>query len=301
MKRIPNDAKILFACIGVAGFFGVAALISMHFGARTVQSPQADNTHFKAKRTLALDPAVLEAKSAIIMDAETGEILFSKAAEEQRPLASLTKLATALAVLSHDENRFITIRASDLEQDGDTHLHAGDVWRLGDLVAFGLTTSSNDAMTAAAQVLTEKGTVSNMNAAAVAEGLAQSYFLNPTGLDISSSTAGAYGSARDVATLVATLLKEHPAIFKATARPPKPNLNSGKGAVSTLEPLWSIPGLIAAKTGYTDLAGGNLAAAVDLGLGEPVIAVVLGSGHESRFIDVQKLIDAARAARTTVN
>ena len=122
----------------------------------------------------------------------------------------------------------------------------------------------------------------------------QSFFLNTTGLDVSSSTAGAYGSALDVAHLVEKLLKEHGSIFEATTRHPISNGESGKGAMSTLEPLWSMPGLIAAKTGFTDLAGGNLAAAIDMGIGQPVIAVVLGSTREGRFEDVQLMVDTLR-------
>jgi D-alanyl-D-alanine carboxypeptidase len=55
----------------------------------------------------------------------------------------------------------------------------------------------------------------------------------------------------------------------------------------------TVPGLLASKTGYTDLAGGNLAIAFDAGLAHPVIVVVLGSSQEGRFTDVEKLIAAS--------
>jgi D-alanyl-D-alanine carboxypeptidase len=48
------------------------------------------------------------------------------------------------------------------------------------------------------------------------------------------------------------------------------------------------------KTGFTDLAGGNLAIVFDVGLAHPVVAVVLGSSEEGRFSDMQKLVDRAR-------
>ena len=50
------------------------------------------------------------------------------------------------------------------------------------------------------------------------------------------------------------------------------------------------------KTGLTDLAGGNLAVVFDVGLAHPVVAVVLGSTESGRFVDMQKLVDAARIA-----
>ena len=61
-------------------------------------------------------------------------------------------------------------------------------------------------------------------------------------------------------------------------------------------PLQNIPGFIGAKTGYTDLAGGNLVAVFDIDIGHPLIAVVLGSTEEGRFTDIETLINAAARA-----
>ena len=293
---MTKDLLIVFWCIVLAGLAGLAAtLLQPNNSKRNAALPVIEIQ--KAITSVSLNPATSEYKSAVLYDAQSGKMLFSKDSERQLPLASLTKLAAALAVLSQGEDRFITIHEEDLAPEGDSGLHAGDVWRLGDLVAFSLTSSSNDGMQAAAQVLTEEGTISKMNTAAALEGFSQSYFLNPTGLDVTPSTAGAYGSALDVAHMVEELLKKHGGVFTATTKAPIPNGNSGRGNTSTLEPLWDIPGLIAAKTGYTTLAGGNLAAAIDLGLGQPVIAVVLGSTQEGRFEDVRKMITAAREAQ----
>lgn len=290
---MTKDILTLLWCVALILLAGLAAtLLQPSTSSITATVPPPDDL-----RSITLDPNEIRAKSAILFDAKTGKILYAKDPEIQLPLASLAKLATALAVLSLGEDRFVTIRETDLTADGDSGLRAGDVWRLGDLVAFSLTTSSNDGMSAVTQVFTQGGAVSKMNSAAVLEGLDQSFFLNTTGLDISSSTAGAYGSALDVAHLVEKLLKKHGAIFEATTRHPTPNRESGKGTVSTLQPIWSMPGLIAAKTGFTELAGGNLAAAVDMGIGQPVIVVVLGSTIEGRFKDAQVLIDTLRMAQ----
>lgn len=236
----------------------------------------------------------LIAQAAILYDPVNKEVLYAKNEEQQLPLASLTKLATALATLTQGEDRLVTIRPQDIAEEGDSGLAAGETWRLADLVAFSLTTSSNDGIAAAAGALTREGAVQKMNEYAKTYGLSQSFFLNPTGLDLSSSTAGAYGSARDVALLVETLLREYPSIFEATAYEPSAQAPQ---AQSTLAPLHSMPGFMAGKTGFTDLAGGNLAVVVDIGLNEPVIAVVLGSTREGRFADVRSLIAAAQANR----
>ena len=296
---MTKDALILLWCAALAILAGLAALF-LH-PSQIGKGTQANTMAPAPLSHVSIDPKSIRAKSAILYDAATGEILYAKNPELQLPLASLTKLATALAVLSEGEDRFVTIRKQDLSPEGDSNLHVGDVWRVGDLVAFSLTSSSNDGMTAASQVLTKTGTIAAMNAAAASEGLTQSYYLNPTGLDESPSTAGAYGSALDVALLAKKLLQEHPAIFSATTKQPKPNGKSGAGEVSTLSPLWDVPGLIAAKTGYTKLAGGNLAAVVDIGLGQPIIAVVLGSTETGRFDDAHMLIESARAAQIKIH
>ena len=66
--------------------------------------------------------------------------------------------------------------------------------------------------------------------------------------------------------------------------------------VATSVPLQSIPGFVAAKTGYTDLAGGNVVAVFDLEPGRAVVAAVLGSTHKGRFDDMKILIEAARSS-----
>ncbi len=65
---------------------------------------------------------------------------------------------------------------------------------------------------------------------------------------------------------------------------------------NTNEVVQNIDGLIASKTGYTDLSGGNLVVAFDAGLNHPIIVTVLGSSQEGRFSDTLKLINEARNA-----
>ncbi len=291
---MKKELQIFLVCGVIAALSGVAA--TYFDPTETKQVALEPVQEIKARITV--DESKLSGRAAVIFDPRTGDLLYGKNPELQLPLASLTKIATALAVLSRNENQFVTITEADLLPEGDAGLRVGDVWPLKDLVAFGLTTSSNDAMAAAsAATLSESQTVENMNAAAVTAGLAQSFFLNPTGLDLSESTAGAYGSALDVAKLTTLLLSTHADVFEATVHPPKTHGTSGEGAESTLEPIWDMPGLIAAKTGYTDLAGGNLAAVVDVGLNQPVVIVVLGSGRDERFLDLRLLVGAVHEAR----
>jgi D-alanyl-D-alanine carboxypeptidase (penicillin-binding protein 5/6) len=137
-----------------------------------------------------------------------------------------------------------------------------------------------------------------MNAEAQHLGLTETYFLNGTGLDLDVEVSGAYGSARDVAVLATAFMTRHPEYFSATAQQTVTLTVEGRTieASSTATPLISTPGFIGAKTGYTDLAGGNLVAAFDIAVGHPLIAVVLGSTRDGRFEDMHLLIEASREA-----
>jgi D-alanyl-D-alanine carboxypeptidase len=278
-----------------AAFGAGAALTALPHGG---QAAAADAS---LPRPVVLDPAQLEAQAAILYDPQTGQVLFQKNANTALPLASLTKLMTAQAVLENrDPSTLVTITADDLKPEGDWGFRPGDVVPLGDLLRFGLVASSNDAMAAAASSL-GSGYLDAMNNIAQELNLTKTYFLNSTGLDLSSDTAGAYGSAFDIARLTAEFYKKYPALLGHTTAPTVSIIAGGRtlSAKATAEPLQSIPGFMGGKTGYTDLAGGNLSAVFDLEIGHPVVAVVMHSSEKGRFADIRTLIDAARAAEQT--
>jgi D-alanyl-D-alanine carboxypeptidase len=248
---------------------------------------------------LELDPGALEARAAMLYDPSTGDIWYQKNAQEALPLASLTKLMSAYAVLSaEDTGTVVTIQAEDLAPDGDWGFRVGDKVTVDNLLKIGLVASSNDAMAAAARSLSS-GYLAAMNETAVGLNLTKTYFLNPTGLDLNDDTSGAYGSAFDVARLIAAFYKKYPGYLQLTERPSIsiPDGNRTLTSAATAIPLQDIPGFVGAKTGYTDLAGGNLAAVFDLSIGRPIVAVVLGSSESGRFADIRTLIETARAER----
>ncbi len=249
-------------------------------------------------KAIALSANELAARAAIVYDPATGTTLFAKNEQESLPLASLTKLMSAEAILAKaGSNMSVSITMEDIAPEGDWDFYVGESWPLHDLLRFGLVASSNDAMAAAAAAGLGDDIVGSMNREALSLGLEKSYFLNPTGLDEDEETAGGYGSARDIAVLASIFLQKYPELFSATI---EPVVSIGSGmrtltATSTATPLLTIPGLRGAKTGYTDLAGGNLVAVFDVEVGRPLIIAVLGSTMNGRFADVKKLIDAVRA------
>jgi D-alanyl-D-alanine carboxypeptidase len=144
-------------------------------------------------------------------------------------------------------------------------------------------------------------TVWRMNDIVHKLGLTSMYFLNDSGLDISATHSGAYGSARDVGTLLAYAASTSPGIFAATTQDDmrfKNSTGQTASAYNTDTALAAIPGIIMGKTGYTDLAGGNLAIVFDVGVGRPVVAVVLGSTEKGRFSDMKQLVAASTVAVT---
>jgi len=238
------------------------------------------------------------ARAAYAYDIATGETLFKKESDMQLPLASLTKVMTALtasSILGPDA----TVRISEeaLRAEGEYGFSAGEKWTVRDLTALMLVASSNDAARALALASAEKTgggleTFYNaMNKRARAIGLTQTYFLNETGLDESRYTAGAYGSAEDVAHMMAYAAREESVIGMSVV--PKETFFSLSGAKHTVANTSLVASTLAAsaasKTGYTDLAGGNLAIVFEPVLGHPVSVAVLGSTRESRDTDVEAI------------
>lgn len=242
----------------------------------------------------------LEAKAVYVFDVNTNSPIFSINENAQLPLASLTKIMTALVAIDMiPDFTLVPIRKSDI------NLAKGEKWNLKDLIEYTLLVSSNDGANAIANVVgvldplsssktAESNFVDRMNEKAGKIGLGQTYFLNESGLDVNAKVSGAYGSARDVANLFTYALKHHPEIIEAT-KYEKLSLSSKEkdhNAVNTNKSINNIPNIIGSKTGYTDLAGGNLVISFDAGIEKPIVVVVLGSTEEGRFTDAEKLAQA---------
>ena len=241
-------------------------------------------------------------KAAVVYDLATGEVLFERNAKAQLPLASLTKLLTMYAASDTlADNTTITITDSALAADGDSGFVSGETFRYSDLARLALVASSNDATQAIAEAASAKRALSGQNllaSAASAVGLSQTYALNGTGLDESTSVSGAYGSASDIAHLAGAFLAKDPMIARATIEPSL-SIHSDTGVVHTLPntnpDVVHIPNILLSKTGFTDLAGGNLVVVYDAAIDHPIAIVVLGSTRDGRFTDVETLLDRTLA------
>ncbi len=238
----------------------------------------------------------IEATAAFVYDIAEKRMLFSQHADVQLPLASITKLMTALVAREALSTAVIPITPHALAREGAHGLVAGSEWTEAELSRFMLVTSSNDAAQAFADTYdATHGTgafVARMNARGKELGMTTFFTTDPTGLDESMSMASTYASARDVARLMAYIVYMHPDLIAGTAEDTV-LVSESRGYTLTggnTNDALEIPGLLGGKTGFTDLAGGNLVIAFDRGVAQPVVVVVLGSSKEGRFTDVRTLV-----------
>lgn len=244
--------------------------------------------------------------AAYVWDVKGQRALYAQNADEELPLASITKLMTALLAQELiSEGEVTTVDLSAIQQEGSSGLFAGEQFAMKDLQEIALVSSSNDAAFALGASVGSllgnndptKQFVTGMNIRADELGLESLRFYNTTGLDLSETEAGAYGSARDISFLMEYIIEHYPGILEPTRNLEARvyNVNGEFHDVeNTNEFVEKIPNLIGSKTGFTDLAGGNLTVAFDIGLDRPIIITVLGSTREERFSDVLKLVAAVQ-------
>ena len=156
----------------------------------------------------------LYAQSAALMDADTGRILYAKNAEEQRPMASTTKIMTLILALENaNPDDLVTVSAYAASMpDVQLHLRAGEHYRLGDLLYSMMLESHNDSAVAIAEHV--GGSVADfarlMNAKARDIGCYATYFITPNGLDAEDDTGVHSTTAADLARILRYCIMESP-------------------------------------------------------------------------------------------
>jgi D-alanyl-D-alanine carboxypeptidase (penicillin-binding protein 5/6) len=244
----------------------------------------------------AFSKITLTAQSAIVYDLNNNRVIFEKNARSVKPLASITKLMTALTASDYlNDNDIIKITANDLANGSNAGLEQNRNWRFIDLRDYMLTTSSNGAAEAIARATRQKATTTFealMNSKARELKLADMTFGNPTGL---STAHMPQGTAYGVALLLKDIREQKPEILNST-RWYFINKTTADNhrylAKNTNQTVNTIFGLLGSKTGFTNEAGGNLAIVFDAGVNLPVAVVVLDSTYDGRFTDVNRLVKA---------
>lgn len=246
----------------------------------------------------------LTAKAAFVLDVENETVLFEKAASESVPIASITKLMTVM--LAHEllsSDSAVVIDKTAVLQDGVSSFLVDEKFSRQTLSDLVLLSSSNDgayALSVAAGSILDntapaEAFVKAMNIRATEIGMTDTVFQNPSGLDTSSTEASNFATAADVATLLSYILVQYPELLEITTADQEVFASESgitHNSANTNYYLDELPGLIGSKTGYTELAGGNLAIAFMAGLNRPVVVVALGSTRHDRFTDVIALSQA---------
>jgi serine-type D-Ala-D-Ala carboxypeptidase (penicillin-binding protein 5/6) len=237
-------------------------------------------------------PDVSSAAAAIVVDGRNGEVMFAKRPDQRRPIASTTKLMTALLALERTRPRevFTAPRYDALPAESRINLRTGERMTVHDLLEALLLESANDAAAAIAENISgsRAAFVEEMNARASELGLDETSYANPIGLDDPSN----YSSARDLAKLTRVLL-ERPR-FARIVDMPVAELDSG--AMPRLidnrnSLVASTPWVTGVKTGHTLGAGHVLVGSAEGRGGAEVISVVLGEPSETaRDADTLELL-----------
>ena len=250
--------------------------------------------------------AELDARAAVLMDVDTGTVLYEKNALEELPPASVTKVMTMLLVAEAVDSGQISLtdtvtasaRASSMG-GSEIWLEEGEQFTVEEMLKCVAVVSANDCAVALAEHLcgSEAAFAERMNARAKELGLSHTNFNNCTGL---FEDEGHYTCAYDLAVMSRELLLRHSWITQYTTIWMDTIRDGEFGLSNTNKLLKSYDGITGLKTGYTSTAGHCLAASAERD-GVAFVAVVLGgSTSAARFQDCRTLLDLAYASYTTV-
>ena len=194
----------------------------------------------------------ISAKSGILMDAQTGRILYEKQPDEQSLIASTTKIMTALVVCEQCNvlDRMRIPREAVGIEGSSMYLREGEVLTLQELLYGMMLHSGNDAAVALAIYCggTVEGFAELMNDKAYRLGMNNSHFVNPNGLDAPDH----YSTAHDLAILAAYAM-ENPIFAKTVST--KMVTVGNRSLRNHNKLLWQVDGADGVKTGYTKAAG----------------------------------------------
>lgn len=243
----------------------------------------------------ALSEEEVKAPAAILMEAQTGKVLYEKNSHEKRPCASITKVMTLLLVMEALDSGKIsltdTVSASAHASSmggSDIWLKEGETMTVDDMLKATVVASANDAAVALAEFVagSEDEFLRQMNEKAQQLGMADTTFLNCNGLD----EDGHLTSANDVAVMSRELMK-HKKIFDYTMIWIDYVRGGQTQLVNTNKLIKTYTGITGLKTGTTGKAGSCISATAERD-GVQLIAVVLGAANtKDRFASAATLLD----------
>lgn len=262
--------------------------------------PQLSLTQFKK-----LPPPEIEAEAVLVVKifpSKKEKVLIEKNSEKILPIASLTKLMSAIVFFEEKENygEFVVVSKRAANQlnsmeNGKLDSRIGEKIPPQDLLELALIYSSNDAVFALAEVIGVENFVNKMKNKAKEIGMENTQFLNPTGLDeknvpFSENTLAFfnYSTAKDLLKLTKYILENLPQIFEITKKEKEHPVKNGLSEIILKEN----EKLIGGKTGYTKNAKSSIIFVFENEKKEIFINILLGTeSPEKRIKELQKIID----------
>jgi len=285
MSKRGLTRALVGVCLGAALVFGasrrLAPSVSWEWGTTAPEPegpPRWTERALPATASKKHDPKV-RCAAAMVVDNKAGEIVYARNAHEPRPIASLTKLLTALVFLESDAdlNSEVEITAEDANGSSRSHLRPGERYTLDDLLHAALMASDNRAARALSRSagMPQAKFIARMNDRARALGMNSTHVVEPTGLSTENVS-----TAYDCAILVNAALRNH-LIAQITATPkyticPR-NRHHTRELANTNRLLHSDLRFVGAKTGFIGAAGFCIAARALSPDGDDVTAIVLGA------------------------
>ena len=251
----------------------------------------------------------LNAKSALLMDVATGTVLYEKECHERLAPASVTKVMTMLPIMEalddgriHLDDQVTASEAAAAKGGSQIYLKAGETMPVSDMLKSIAVSSANDCACAMAELIagSESAFVEQMNQRAAELGMADTHFVNCTGLDDSKEAENHRTSAYDIALMSRQLLKYHPDIKKYTTIWMDTVRGGTFGLSNTNKLIRFYSGATGLKTGFTSGAGYCLSATAKRE-GMELIAVVMGcESAQKRTADCKALLDYGFATYSVV-
>jgi serine-type D-Ala-D-Ala endopeptidase (penicillin-binding protein 7) len=269
---------------------GIVAICALFFVlALTVGFAQASDEVFKQK-------VKLRSASVMVMEADTGEVVFQKNSEAVVPIASITKLMTAIVTMDRvssggldmDQRVVLTRQDVDTIKGTRSRLRTGATYTRDELMLLALMASENKAAAALGRSYPGglESFVEAMNRKSQELGMTDSHFVDPTGL-----SSGNVSSARDLVRLVNAAhayekIREYSTKSRATVRDRKRAINFANTNGLVRSAQWEI-GL--SKTGYISEAGRCLVMRVRLASRDLIVVLLDSWGKQSRIGDANRL------------
>jgi D-alanyl-D-alanine endopeptidase (penicillin-binding protein 7) len=233
----------------------------------------------------------VRAAAAVIYNPIRGEVLWEENSEVQRPIASITKVMTAVVFLEaeHNLSQMIRVARTDVQRASTTYLRRNEQLTVNDLLHLVLIASDNGAARALARVSAwgTDGFVGRMNQKATALGLHSTVFTDPSGLD-----SGNLSSAYDLSRLIVYAAGNEQ--ISGIMRMGEHRIRTNRRQVrvrNTNKLLRHEINVLGGKTGFIRKSGYCLAVLLELPQGEMVAMVLLGARSDAaRFLEARRLL-----------